>query len=1148
MDVTGQTGGSTPAHHNGHQPEGKGEPPQANGWEGWSGAGSALEPESDSVVPAWRRGMDALRNSRTAQTPPRYAEMLADAGVRAPVEEEAIPPGESASLPDYGILPAPDYSVLPDDEILPYDHPLLDAPPVTHGTPFAYGAERPLTEPTPPQGTPNPFARLLDVPSVPSAPPAPRPSTYPVYPQPSPEPAAPVSGGPGRTRTPAGFEPIEQGPVPEFRPLEAYAGPTAPDGPPHRSERPSGALRSGTGSYGTLGTPPQPNGFVPAGPPAEPSSGGPVYAGQNGRGPGYPGSGALPAAEALPPAPTAPPTSPAPVRPARDGDADGRPRVATHGGPVLPAVVPNGNAAAPGSPVHADPGGPVFGAAVAGRPLAGGPAAGGQYGGAHGPADAGPHSDRQAEPAGPAHPDATHDDAGLRGAARQGDGLPNAGPPSGPQNTRVQNTGYQNTGAPSAGYQNTGHRNVGHQYPGPQAAGQEGLSPQNTARPGAGQHGPGHQDTGHQGAGHQGAGQQDAADPLRGVVRPGPASPPEVAPVHSPAGLGEPEFRQPAANHLGDPNHPRLTQGPGTRHEADSRGGADNRGGADPLGDASDHGAGGRGGANGQPVARLHGATDPRPGDDTHGVADNRGAAMAGPGAPVPEPHRPESHRPESHRPGTPAPGMAAAQGEPSPLGDVPGRRPADGPERESLHNGIDGFAAGASAQAGPPAAGRQGPAQPNPAGRPAEEDDPGHIDPSRAGHSSGVMTHGGTHPDGHPVGESPWAEQAGWAEQQPHGHGLPQRVPAEPDVPRLSEPTVEPPAPAPALSRIASGLRRDDVPATDRPDFFDIAAVLSAVRDVPGVRDAQLKASPTGGHNLRLDLADGADPAYVSRVVARMLNERMGLVAEPPAALDPNRVAEQIRAEEQRQAESRPAEPGPDARPASPAGQTVPTQPGGYRPEGPFPPSRQAPVTPAQRGAPPLPPGLVPASSAPREPRRRHPVSVRGRYPSELRGGTSTERMRPDEPPEPNRPPALTPAEPGRRVVLDHVQVSTFGMDATVEVRLVAGEKVALGVSNGPAVDGYVLRLCAAAAANAVDELLSELPEESQGRGHCYVEQAAIVPMGSCEVAVVVVLMVCNGWVEQLAGSALVSGDPRQAVVRATLAAVNRRLTALLP
>ncbi|MGV9810303.1 hypothetical protein ACWDSE_32470, partial [Micromonospora chersina] len=65
--------------------------------------------------------------------------------------------------------------------------------------------------------------------------------------------------------------------------------------------------------------------------------------------------------------------------------------------------------------------------------------------------------------------------------------------------------------------------------------------------------------------------------------------------------------------------------------------------------------------------------------------------------------------------------------------------------------------------------------------------------------------------------------------------------------------------------------------------------------------------------------------------------------------------------------------------------------------------------------------------------------------------------------------------------------------------------------------------------------------------RGRCFVEHTAVVPFGNCEVATVVVLLVCDGWVEQLAGSALVAGDPRQAVVRATLAAVNRRLEALL-
>jgi hypothetical protein len=368
-------------------------------------------------------------------------------------------------------------------------------------------------------------------------------------------------------------------------------------------------------------------------------------------------------------------------------------------------------------------------------------------------------------------------------------------------------------------------------------------------------------------------------------------------------------------------------------------------------------------------------------------------------------------------------------------------------------------------------------------------------------------------------------------------GHGLPKRVPAEPDVPRAPEPTAEPPAPAPALSRIASGLRRDDLPPSDRPNGFDVAAVLSAVRDVPGVRDAQLRANSTGGHTLRLDLADGSDPAYVSRVVARMLNERMGLIAEPP---DMPAGGPAEAAEAPRPAPTAPMQGGWQAPVASrepPEEDTAPRMP--------FPP--------AQRSGPPLPPGLIPASSAPREPRRRHPVPMRGRYPADMRPGPSpTDRLRDDL--GQDRPPALTPPTGARRVVLDHVQVSTFGLDATVEVRLVFGDRVAMGVSNGPAVDGYVLRLCAAAAANAVDELLGEAGMDTPGsgpgggRGHCYVEQAAIVPMGSCEVAVVVVLLVCGGWVEQLAGSALVSSDPRQAVVRATLAAVNRRLTALLP
>ncbi|MCZ7427155.1 hypothetical protein O7607_15565 [Micromonospora sp. WMMA1949] len=420
----------------------------------------------------------------------------------------------------------------------------------------------------------------------------------------------------------------------------------------------------------------------------------------------------------------------------------------------------------------------------------------------------------------------------------------------------------------------------------------------------------------------------------------------------------------------------------------------------------------------------------------------------------------------------------------------------------------------------------------------------------------------------------------------------LPQRVPSEPDVPVVPEPpAVEPSAETPELARIATHLRRDDEPAPlrERPEGFDVNAILDAVREVAGVRDAALRRTPAGAHSLRLDLADGADPAEVSRVVARLLQERMGLAAAPqnlpgaPAVPPPaplrRRSARLDRSGETRaplaqsapglsrtapgEAHAAPSEPG-DARtqvPAArgdepgPAGDETPARTGVARPAA----NRSGDARfGADRAAR---PAEAPADGD-EPPRRRRQATHRGRAtvdetslaaaPTGMSTGspvtlgtsysggqmTTTETA-------PSRP-LDTGGVPGPRVVIEHVLVSTFGLDATTEVRLVAGDRTAEGHATGPAVDGYVLRLCAVAAAAAVDELLGRGVPAGE-RGRCFVEHAAVVPFGNCEVATVVVLLVCDGWVEQLAGSALVAGDPRQAVVRATLAAVNRRLEALL-
>ncbi|MFG1775198.1 hypothetical protein ACGFIG_02035 [Micromonospora sp. NPDC049048] len=382
----------------------------------------------------------------------------------------------------------------------------------------------------------------------------------------------------------------------------------------------------------------------------------------------------------------------------------------------------------------------------------------------------------------------------------------------------------------------------------------------------------------------------------------------------------------------------------------------------------------------------------------------------------------------------------------------------------------------------------------------------------------------------------------------------LPQRVPAEPDVPVVPEPpAVEPPAETPELARIATHLRRDDEPAPlrERPEGFDVNAILDAVRGVAGVRDAALRRTPAGAHSLRLDLADGADPAEVSRQVARLLQDRMGLAAAPqnlpgmPAAPPPpvRRRSAESRGADLRSPGSAPraAEP-PAAESRVPGGRLAggPSEAAPDRPEA-------TPETPRRRRQPAAPhrgratveePGSV--SAAPAGASTGASATVGTSY----SGGqvTTTESA-------PSRP-LDTGGAAGPRVVIDHVQVSTFGLDATVEVRLLAGAESAAGYSTGPAVDGYVLRLCAVAAAAAVDELLrggERVADAGPDRGRCFVEHAAVVPFGNCDVATVVVLLVCDGWVEQLVGSALVAGDPRQAIVRATLAAVNRRIEALL-
>ena len=413
-------------------------------------------------------------------------------------------------------------------------------------------------------------------------------------------------------------------------------------------------------------------------------------------------------------------------------------------------------------------------------------------------------------------------------------------------------------------------------------------------------------------------------------------------------------------------------------------------------------------------------------------------------------------------------------------------------------------------------------------------------------------------------------AGDPGFGPAEPKSRALPQRVPAEPDVPTVPEPpSVEPPAETPALARIATHLRRGDVlSAQERQEGFDVNAILEAVKEVAGVRDASLRSTPAGAHSLRLDLAEGADPAEVSRQVARLLQDRMGLDAAMQGSLDPApRAAPPPRAFVP--APTTPASRGPAG--TVPAG-TVPTLPTSRAPLTRAPvsggPVGGVPVSGGPTGGAPVsggPTGALPAVAAPAaEPST---VDLARTLPQAGRptAGAVTDRPEVNGPtrPLPARPystletvpspidhapprPLEVGEQPGPRVVIENVQVNTFGTEATVEVRLAVGPRTASGVATGPAVDGYLLRLCAMATGQAVDELLST-SDHVDPPARCFVEHASAVSFGPMRVAVVVLLLSCGSWVEQLAGSAVVTGDDRHAMVRATLAAVNRRLEALL-
>ncbi len=141
-----------------------------------------------------------------------------------------------------------------------------------------------------------------------------------------------------------------------------------------------------------------------------------------------------------------------------------------------------------------------------------------------------------------------------------------------------------------------------------------------------------------------------------------------------------------------------------------------------------------------------------------------------------------------------------------------------------------------------------------------------------------------------------------------------------------------------------------------------------------------------------------------------------------------------------------------------------------------------------------------------------------------------------PDSRAAPVEEPTTAAPEPVVRPAIAAIAVRSGHGETEAAVTLAIGDQLFEGSASGPAGQSHRARLVAAAALDAVSELLGQA---------CEIESAAIIATGSREIALsVLTLLVPRTGEQVLTGAAVVRGDEADAVVRSVLAALNRQIT----
>ncbi len=121
-------------------------------------------------------------------------------------------------------------------------------------------------------------------------------------------------------------------------------------------------------------------------------------------------------------------------------------------------------------------------------------------------------------------------------------------------------------------------------------------------------------------------------------------------------------------------------------------------------------------------------------------------------------------------------------------------------------------------------------------------------------------------------------------------------------------------------------------------------------------------------------------------------------------------------------------------------------------------------------------------------------------------------------------------------RPAIKRMHIVSSGLQVAAEVSLSIGERTTTGHAEGTATQSGVQRAVATATLRAVEELLD-------GQARFELDLVEVTPTGRDRAVLVAVTMLSNHGSERLTGAAAIREDVRQAAIRATLDALNRRV-----